>query len=216
MSYTRSTKRSRDVRASGCTAKPNRRLNMSKNTTESLKKQVHMCECGCGNLAAPFAGQRKDGKYYFKGHGPRKRSDRAERFWSRVDKRGFDDCWHWTGRLSEHGYGSFDDPKKPKKAHRIAWELTYGPIPDSLCVLHSCDNPACCNPSHLWLGTQLENIADMWTKGRGSPPPHNDEKITPDEVCEIRNRRMHGETVVSIARVFDISINTVSRWSRAP
>ena len=76
-------------------------------------------------------------------------------------------CWEWVGSKRRYGYGQVYYKGKPGvKAHKVAWELTYGPIPKGLCVLHKCDNPSCINPGHLLLGTQLDNIKDMTVKGR--------------------------------------------------
>lgn len=89
----------------------------------------------------------------------------AKRFWSRVDKRSPEECWLWKGRRHANGYGSFDLGGRPHQASRMAFTLTKGD-PGDLHVCHSCDNPPCCNPSHLWLGTPKDNHADMIAKGR--------------------------------------------------
>jgi hypothetical protein len=90
------------------------------------------------------------------------------RFWSKVDKTG--DCWEWQGGHVK-GYGEITAGKRPGRtwryAHRVAWELTFGPIPRGLCVLHRCDNRGCVRPAHLFLGTVADNNRDMWAKGRG-------------------------------------------------
>lgn len=91
-----------------------------------------------------------------------------ERFWSKVKKT--ETCWVWTAGTFKYrnGYGQFrvrrGDP--PAYAHRFAWELVNGPIPQGLHVLHRCDNPPCVNPAHLFLGTQIDNYRDMVSKGR--------------------------------------------------
>lgn len=91
----------------------------------------------------------------------------ALRFWQRVERG--PNCWLWSGGTNERGYGKIsDDNRRPAYAHRISWEMTNGPIPEGLYVCHHCDNPRCVNPSHLFLGTQKDNLRDMSTKGRGN------------------------------------------------
>lgn len=92
------------------------------------------------------------------------------RFLAKIDRRGADECWPWIGGSRIRGYGWFHYILKPSPrgclAHRFSWTLENGPIPDGLDILHSCDNPPCCNPGHLSLGTQLENARDMVERGR--------------------------------------------------
>jgi hypothetical protein len=89
-----------------------------------------------------------------------------ERFWSKVDKRGPDDCWEWTGGKLR-GYGIFSAAHGHSvRANRFAWETSFGPIPKGKRVCHTCDNPPCCNPAHLFCGTQKDNVDDMFRKGR--------------------------------------------------
>lgn len=92
------------------------------------------------------------------------------RFWARVQKSREDKCWLWQGSVNKDGYGRLQvGPRGANRmwaAHRLAYALHNGPIPDGLWVLHHCDNPPCCNPAHLFLGTLADNHADMDSKGR--------------------------------------------------
>lgn len=93
----------------------------------------------------------------------------AQRFWNRVEKT--NGCWQWTGSTDTNGYGQLRIPG-PRSSHkkvrtsRYSWVLHYGPIPNGMLVLHTCDNRRCVRPDHLWLGTQADNMADMSNKGR--------------------------------------------------
>lgn len=88
-----------------------------------------------------------------------------QRFWSRVTRSG--DCLLWQGSKNGQGYGRVNMAGATSiLAHRVAWEITRGSIPDGMLVCHSCDNPACCNPDHLFLATHLGNNQDKQAKGR--------------------------------------------------
>jgi hypothetical protein len=98
-------------------------------------------------------------------YGPKPRPV-AERFWALVDRSG--ECWEWRGGRYLNGYGRFrlNNPRRMTGAHRVAYELTHGPVPDGLLVLHGCDNRACCRPDHLRVGTAGDNIRDALSRGR--------------------------------------------------
>ncbi|WP_187192258.1 HNH endonuclease [Cupriavidus metallidurans] len=112
-----------------------------------------------------------------------------ERFWAKVDVRGPDDCWLWQGGLNRDGYGLFSISRgKAERAHRTAYRLHNGKDAQNH-VLHRCDTPGCCNPAHLWDGTNLENIADKVAKGRqyrAFGEAHNRTKLSDQQVEEIR------------------------------
>lgn len=76
------------------------------------------------------------------------------------------DCWEWVGAVNNKGYGYIHAKVGRFLAHRVSYELEYGPIPEGMCVLHKCDNPRCVRPSHLFLGTIADNNRDMMAKGR--------------------------------------------------
>lgn len=97
----------------------------------------------------------------------------AARFWCKVAIKGVEDCWVWQSRATANGgYGAISFGRGYKeRAHRVAWMLTNGPIPEGKCILHACDNPPCCNPKHLFIGTKLDNTHDAMKKGRLKPPP---------------------------------------------
>lgn len=94
----------------------------------------------------------------------------SHRFWSKVDKDG--ECWLWTASLGTTGYGQIGHRGKMVKAHRVAWELTNGPIPNGMYVCHQCDNPPCVRPDHLFLGSPAANTKDMVDKGRAGATLH--------------------------------------------
>lgn len=100
------------------------------------------------------------------GPNPSAHSPVEGRFWSKVLKGTDQECWLWNASRIKDGYGKFSVSGVYQQSHRISWQLTNGPIPDGLCVLHRCDNPPCVNPNHLFLGTNLDNVRDMFAKGR--------------------------------------------------
>lgn len=92
----------------------------------------------------------------------------AEKLSRHVNNWGGAGCWEWVGAKLVRGYGHLSHEGKYLLAHRVSYELHNGPIPDGLLVLHSCDNPACVRPDHLWVGTPKQNTEDMHKKGRGA------------------------------------------------
>jgi transcriptional regulator len=140
--------------------------------------------------------------------------------------------------LDKDGYGRATDFRIlragrhawPVGAHVLAWEFAHGrPVPKGLCVCHTCDNRLCCNPAHLWLGTNVENIADRDAKGRQargdrhwtrkrprrvSPPPVRRARLTEAQVRDILERLAAGETQTALAREFKVDQTTLSDIER--
>ena len=143
-----------------------------------------------------------------------------ERIWELCDQSGGPNaCWPWKLRRSARsGYGCFFVKGKGKQvAHRWAWQVTNGPIPDGMFVCHHCDNPTCINPKHLFLGTPMENVHDMIRKGRQSCGPVHSAKmrgarksvLTPEVVAAIIEKRRRGYTQRSIAEALGIAPTSV-------
>lgn len=95
------------------------------------------------------------------------------RFWAKVDRRGPDECWPWLAAKTNDGYGQIRVAGVLCRAPRISFELFYAKRPGAAHVRHTCDNPPCCNPRHLELGTNGDNVADRQRRGRSARGPRN-------------------------------------------
>ena len=147
-------------------------------------------------------------------------------FWRHVDRSaGSFECWPWTAKRQPFGYGQLAVNGTNITAHRHAYQLIFGRVPDSLCVCHHCDNPPCCNPAHLWLGTHRENATDRTQKGRNSlfsREKNGSAKLTSEQVSEIRSRAASGESHRQIARDFPVchqhigKVITRETWQDVP
>lgn len=140
----------------------------------------------------------------------------VDRFWSKVYRDTTESgCWIWTAGRTPQGYGVFhvgreaDGSARQVRASRFAWELEHGPIPDGVCVLHTCDNPPCVR--HLFLGTKGDNNRDRTRKGRGSRGTHRwNARLTPEIVRALRRRYRTGErSQHQLAREYGIGQTTV-------
>lgn len=156
----------------------------------------------------------------------------AELFWSKVKIMLPSECWEWTCGKTPRGYGAFGLNGRQIRAHRVAYALSHESAPAGILVLHKCDNPPCCNPLHLFLGTSKDNTQDMMTKGRnrfkpgdpsifnigkwraehmpfiGSSHPHS--MLNEAKVLRIKALIRDGVKGVEIARQFGCSTYTVS------
>ncbi|AMS02615.1 endonuclease [Gordonia phage Yvonnetastic] len=155
------------------------------------------------------------------------------RYWSRVEVKGRDECWPWTGGVEPFGHGviylgRFSGTPRNEKAHRLAYEFHHGKPPGDLVVRHTCDNPPCQNPRHLILGTQADNIRDMYSRSRnvndGRPgTSHPMHKISDADVRDMRDRYSSGGVrYKDLALEYDLSEAQVGRiikrerWKHLP
>jgi hypothetical protein len=142
----------------------------------------------------------------------------AERLWEKVDVRGEDECWEWRGAHHPNGYGRINVNRRALPAHRCVWRLTQCAfLPDHLFVCHRCDNPQCCNPKHLFIGTNYDNVRDAVRKNRNSKPPtyqgeqHPSARLTVSQVLEIRQRRRtHNMSISTLANQYHVNTGTIS------
>lgn len=152
------------------------------------------------------------------------RVSEVERFWARVQRGETSKCWLWTGGRTYQGYGRVSWRGKKTAAHRVALALIDGLWDSHLRVCHSCDNPPCCNPAHLWRGTDADNVHDMHRKGRFTPQPKKGEDnpnaiLTTAAVIAIRQSQL---STSKLAAQYGISKDTVlhvkrrERWGHIP
>jgi len=133
-----------------------------------------------------------------------------ERFLKYVKKT--DTCWLWIGSKDKNGYGRLNIKDSPTLAHRLSWLLFSGAsgIPIDRNILHKCDNPSCVNPEHLYVGTQTQNINDMYSSGRGyRRPGHRQSILTPDDIREIRASKLPGKFLAQDKGVSEATISEI-------
>ena len=180
---------------------------------------VGYCQCGCGQkttIAKHTNAERGITKgqpnHYLRGHRAEMRRSFIERFWSNVNVAGPDECWEWKAAKNSNGYGEFYDGIGQVLAHRYAYEITNMSILKGLACCHTCDNPSCVNPAHLWVGTQHDNMTDKVQKNRqqrGERVPGA--KLTTDDVREIRRLCADGTQQKAVAHMYGIGTGAVCR-----
>jgi hypothetical protein len=137
------------------------------------------------------------------------------RLWDQVDIQGDGDCWMWDGKTTRDGYGQIRVGPKMVGAHRLAYLLEVGNIPEGAWVLHHCDTPLCVSPAHLFIGTNADNVADRQQKGRSSGGGAWNAKLTIPQVRKAIRRLLNGESKYTIARDLGVARETInSLWKK--
>ena len=148
--------------------------------------------------------------------------DICDRFWSKVNILGKDDCWNWTAGIDTPGYGGFKYNGKKINSHVMTWILTNGEVPKGFWILHTCDNKLCCNPNHLFLGTPLDNVRDMIKKGRNvvtlkihpelaaRGEKASSAKLKAFQVIEIREKLKQGFTLAELSREYKVDARLIA------
>lgn len=166
------------------------------------------CLCRCGNIGQIYSSSLINGDSTSCGcvriDELKSRSTVVTKDWLKSQIKISDlGCWEWQGTLRRFGYGKVCFCGRSLSAHRVSWELFNGRIPNGLWVLHRCDNPPCCNPDHLFLGTRLDNMRDCASKGRARS------KLSIAQVVEIRDLIHSGKLVLEIAESYGVSASTI-------
>ena len=130
-----------------------------------------------------------------------------------------DGCWIWQNCKQSDGYGSIRCGDKTWLAHRLIWTFENGKIPDGMEICHTCDNPACVNPKHLWAGTRADNNHDMMEKGRFIPKYKNgskncNAKLSEKDVIEIRKKSLNGYKLKELSKIYNVSYDTIRLISK--
>ncbi len=137
------------------------------------------------------------------------RKSLTERFWEKLVAGDEDACWLWLGSCNPYGILHMSVDEGNELAHRASWRMHNGTIPDGMNVLHTCDNPPCCNPKHLFLGTQAANMHDCSLKQRNPGG-----RFIPREVRESAIVLLADRSVATVAQILGVSTKTIFNWKR--
>jgi hypothetical protein len=200
---------------------------MTKHTPEFTQSQLPFdeipygyCQCGCGQ-ETPIAKYTDYKNFerikgfplrYVNGHNRRRYLTAEDLFYKNITPGAPNECWEWPLSHHDGGYGRVRHGSIEYRAHRLSYEIHHGPIPDGLCVCHTCDNRLCVNPAHLFLGTDRDNSDDKVAKnrqGRGNRMPHA--KLNDEAVRQIRNLFATGNYLQRrLAEIFGVNDATIA------
>ncbi len=133
------------------------------------------------------------------------------RFWNKVKGGSKEECWLWQSAMTHNNYGTFEMRGVSLRAHRVAYALTFGKVPEGMCVRHKCDNSICCNPNHLLLGTVEDNIADQVLRKRHAAGDRNGTKTHPERVVRGERQKFSKLTNEIVAKIRGCSKSITSR-----
>lgn len=171
-----------------------------------------LCQCDCGNEHIVRGSDLTSSKTRSCGCVQHRQPDATIRFETNYIPEPNSGCWLWLGATLGKGYGQMQlgrsADKQERLAHRVAWRLFKGPIPEGLDVLHHCDVPSCVNPDHLFLGTDFDNMKDMRDKGRDR---FEEAMLTIVDIEDIKRRSANGETLKQLAKAYSVSTTTIHR-----
>ena len=177
--------------------------------------RLHTAGLQCREIASAMGRPRSTSDYRLAALGIReapRTATLADRFEQRVQRGDPEECWLWNGYRNALGYGFLSAWPTVMAAHRLAYELAHGPIPDGLVVRHRCDNPPCVNPAHLELGTYLDNNRDKTERGRDAKgTQHGMARYDEETVREIKRRLAEGQGQTEIAGALGVNRATVHK-----
>lgn len=174
-----------------------------------VKSKKYLCKCDCGKEKIIYTSHLVNGTCKSCGclrliTRDNYTDDLKKRILNSI-KINDNNCWIWQKSKNKNGYGIIGCRYKIFLVHRLSWTLFKGQFDNEILVCHKCDNPSCCNPEHLFLGSDRDNVLDSINKGRFTRKYHNSFKITPEHVKEIRKLSEKGMNNVEISKKFNVS-----------
>lgn len=178
-----------------------------------LAPRVHIAGVTCSSHVSPTTPfQSLSGRHGSKGTAP-SGSHVPNRFWDRIAVGAPSECWPWRGSVDRYGYGRFKLGGRTISASRAAYIVATGADVEGLMICHRCDNPRCCNPSHLYAGTKSDNEKDKYARGRATQKgdQNSASKLSADQVENVRALFRQGMTNVAIGKLMGVHHSTISK-----